>query len=145
MNKIIRKSDVQTHNLNDPKRRKSPALCVVPTLPPSIEATIQSTFGCSEFQAQKALKEIVVSQQQRFFPDAHDIFDKIYTTGTIFSTSKCKEWLIALGLPPLDKWDAMELNKWRHFSSEISKYLKQQYNKKHILEVVRKRKLWKET
>ncbi len=114
------KSDVEFHSANYYAPYYSAVNVKVKGLYP-LEYKIEDEFNCSEETAEKALQFAFDSACDLFWNDeaqsiADDTFDydvKIYSAG------RSGGWLIVIGLPDFDTWDAINLSKWHSFENKI--------------------------
>lgn len=78
-------------------------------------------LGCTEEQAERAIRFYTESAQSQFWEQAQESADFIFKLDTvkIYSAGRSGGNLIASGLPPLESWDAIRVSQWSRFEKSI--------------------------
>lgn len=146
-NTIHTKSDVQTHSDGTGWRQSYPALNVkLHNMFDGHVDAIQEKFSCSEKQAQIALDMAVDSSTERFWEDTQDTSDHFFgkTSATVYSEGRSNGWLVVIGLPSIESWDAIQLMKWRRFAKCIDQDIEYRCAINTIIEDIEANQWWKE-
>lgn len=130
------REDVQTHRLGYGSDR-APAVNVknYAYIPAHL---VTDKFGCSEARAETALRYAWESACETFWDmDAPQIVEDAFGKHVKFySEGRSGGWLVVIGLPPVDEWDAIALGKWRSFEARVRREVEYLTSAEYALDMI---------
>ena len=110
---------------------------------------------CSEAQAEKALEYAFTSACESFWDywagsDNAGIGENseyAYFPGEklrVYSSGRSGGWLIVQGLPPVEDWNAVMVNRWNKFQKDVKTDVAYHVSKEALLEAIESNEWWKE-
>ena len=131
-----RKSDVQTHNAGGYNGPRYPAVNVKCYDWPDIDASIER-FKCSRETAERAAQWAWESAQEQFWEIETEYATEHFGRGVdAYSAGRSGGWLVVMGLPDIEYWDALDLAKWRGFESGVKRSVKAWAELEPILDTI---------
>lgn len=136
----FKKDDVQFHNADTIGGPYYPAVNVKHYRLDLDVEDVMEKFGCSELTASNALEyaydmecnafwdywgSSVFDESAKYFPD-----EQI----EVYSAGRSSGWLIVGGLPDVEDWDAVMLNRWAIFERDVKEDVKYRLSKETLLE-----------
>lgn len=158
MKRRYRKTDIDRHS-NDGYGAMYPAINVkVQRIACTTEDIIAKFPGCSEEQAQKALEFAFTLEQESFWEYWQDTTGDVengltgdpqyaYFPGEkvmVYSVGRSGGWLIVQGLPPVEEWNAVMVNRWAKFEKAVLKDIEYKVGKESMLGDIGANEWWKE-
>ena len=126
MRKAYSRGDVETHG--ELYRKQYPAVNVKVYNFPSIDK-IADHFNCEIAEAERAGEYAFESACEIFWNElAQTIADDVFGEKEVkvYSQGRNDGWLIVEGLPDIELWDLMMMNKWHSFETKVKREVKYQ-------------------
>jgi len=136
------KDDVEWHG--EYMRPNRPAVNVKVYKFPSVEDVKGLWPDCDDNTAENALQFALEQAQQIFWEDVTDCVEDIFGKGvTVRQEGRSGGWLVVEGLPRFEKWNAVDLAKWRKFENSIKREIEDRSRLENVLEAIESNEWYK--
>jgi hypothetical protein len=132
------KDDVEQHNDGGFVGPLYPSVNVKCYKFPDID-DVMERFGCSEKTAERALEYAFETHAEMFWETAKDDLTEHYFVGErlkLYSAGRSGGWLVVVGLPDIEDWDAIALSRWARFATGIRREVDWLGEKDNVLELI---------
>lgn len=145
--KGFKKTDIQTHT-DGGYGTYYPAVNVKHHGSSGLHQAVMEKFGCSDSVAEKALEYAWESACRSFWEywqdTTGDLENGLYGSPEyayfpgykvrVYSAGRSGGWLIVQGLPPVEEWDAIAVNRWAKFQKDVKADVEYRLGKEQVLE-----------
>jgi hypothetical protein len=131
----MKKSDIQTHR--DGYRPSHPAINVKVRRFGMTVSQIAEHFKCAAQTAERALDFAFESAREQFWEQAKEFATEIFGHDvTVYSEGRSGGWLVLHGLPSIDSWDALMVNKYARLCTWCKSEIEYRISRDSLLEAI---------